>query len=93
MAPNEELEPIIQLTAPSPKHESLEPPTTHTELLRHIGKTLQQMIDEGVGSSHKNPIDIDQLDDSPGLSCHNPIVVDHPHTDNTNPYAFRVLPH
>ena len=62
---------------------SLEPPTTCTKSLRHVGKTLQQMIDEGVGSSCQNPINIDQLDDGPGSSCHNPIVVDHPHTDNT----------
>ena len=69
------------------------PPTTHTESLRHVGKTLQQMIDEGVGSSCQNPIDIDQLDNGPGSSHHNPIDVDHPHTNDTNPYAFWVLSH
>ena len=71
--------------------EELVPPTTHEESIQHEGKTLQQMIDEGTGSSQQNPIDIDQFDDGPGLLQYNPIDVDHP-TDVTNPYAFRVLP-
>ena len=72
--------------------EELEPPTTHEESIQHEGKTLQQMIDEGTGSSQQNPIDIDQFDYGPGSSQYNPIEVNHPHTDVTNPYAFRVLP-
>ena len=72
--------------------EELEPPTTHEESIQHEGKTLQQMIDEGAGSSQQNPIDIDQFDEGPGLLRYNPIDIDHPHTDITNPYAFRVLP-
>ena len=71
---------------------NLEPPTTHKESIQHKGKTLQQMIDEGAGSSQQNPIDIDQFDDGPGSSRYNPIDVDHPHADVTNPYAFCVLP-
>ena len=72
--------------------EELEPPTTHKESIQHEGKTLQQMINEGAGSSQQNPIDIDQFDDGPGSLQYNPIDVDHPHTDVTNPYAFCVLP-
>ena len=68
-----------------------EPPTTHDDLTRHEGKTLQQMIEEGAGSSRQTPIDIDQFDDGPGSSYGNPIDVDNP-LDIPNPYAFRVLP-
>ena len=68
-----------------------EPPTTHDDLTRHEGKTLQQMIEEGAGSSRQNPIDIDQFDDGPGSSHGNPIDVDNS-LDIPNPYAFRVLP-
>ena len=64
--------------------EELEPPTTHEESIQHEGKTLQQMINEGTGSSQQNPIDIDQFDEGPGPSQYNPIDVDHPHTDVTN---------
>ena len=71
--------------------EELEPPTTHEESIQHEGKTLQQMIDEGVRSSQQNPIKIDQFDDGPGSSHNNPIDVDNP-TNVTNPYAFRILP-
>ena len=39
--------------------DELEPPTTHDDSTRHKGKTLQQMIEEGAGSSQQNPIDID----------------------------------
>ena len=72
--------------------EELEPPTTHEESIQHEGKTLQQMIDEGAGSSQQNPIDIDQFDDGPGSLQYNPIDIDNPHTDVTNPYTFCVLP-
>ena len=68
-----------------------EPPTTHDDLTRHEGKTLQQMIEEGAGSSQQSPIDIDQFDDGPGSSYSNPIDVDNP-IDIPNPYAFRILP-
>ena len=71
--------------------EGLEPPTTHEESTQHEGKTLQQMINEGAGSSQQNPIDIDQFNDGPGSSYNNPIDVNNP-TDVTNPYAFRILP-
>ena len=57
--------------------EELEPPTTHEESIQHEGKTLQQMIDEGTGSSQQNPIDIDQFDNGPGLSQYNLIDIDH----------------
>ena len=67
------------------------PPTTHDDLTRHEGKTLQQMIEEGAGSSQQNPIDIDQFDDGPGSSYSNPIDVDNP-VDIPNPYVFRILP-
>ena len=73
--------------------EELEPPTTHAELIQHVSKTLQQMIDEGVGSSRQNPINIDQFDEGPGSSWYNPIDIDHPHTNDTNPYVFCALPH
>ena len=68
-----------------------EPPITHDDLAQHEGKTLQQMIEKGAGSSPHNPIDIDQFDDGPGSSYHNPIDVDSP-INNPNPYAFRILP-
>ena len=71
--------------------EELEPPTTHEESTQHEGKTLQQMIDEGAGSSQQNPINIDQFDDGPGSSYGNPIDVDNP-INIPNPYAFRILP-
>ena len=71
--------------------EELEPPTTHEDSTQHEGKTLQQMIDEGAGSSPQNPIDIDQFDDGPGSSYSNPIDVNNP-IDIPNPYAFRILP-
>ena len=67
--------------------EESEPPTTHEDLTQHEGKTLQQMIEEGAGSSQQNPIDIDQFDDGPGSSYDNPIDVNIP-----NPYVFRILP-
>ena len=34
--------------------EESEPPTTHDDLTQHEGKTLQQMIEEGAGSSQQN---------------------------------------
>ena len=68
-----------------------EPPTTHDDSTRHEGKTLQQMIEEGAGSSQQNPIDIDQFDDGPGSSYGNPIDVDNP-IDIPNPYALCILP-
>ena len=71
--------------------EELEPPTTHEESTQHEGKTLQQMINEGAGSSQQNPIDIDQFDDGPGSSYDNPIDVDNL-IDIPNPYMFRILP-
>ena len=64
-----------------------EPPTTHDDLTQNEGKTLQQMIEEGAGSSQQNPINIDQFDDGPGSSYSNPIDVDNP-INIPNPYAF-----
>ena len=54
------------------------PPTTQDDPTQHEGKTLQQMIEEGAGSSQQHPIDIDQFDDGPGSSYGNPIDVDNP---------------
>ena len=71
--------------------DQLEPPTTHNNSTRHEGKTLQQMIEEGAGSSQQNPINIDQFDDGPGSSYGNPIDVDNP-IDIPNPYALHILP-
>ena len=71
--------------------EESEPPTTHDDLTQHKGKTLQQMIEEGAGSSQQNPIDIDQFNDGPGSSYGNPIDVDNP-VNIPNPYALRILP-
>ena len=68
-----------------------EPPTTQDDPIQHEGKTLQQMIEEGAGSSQQHPIDIDQFDDGPGSSYYNPIDVDNP-IDIPNPYALRILP-
>ena len=68
-----------------------EPPTTHDDSTRHEGKTLQQMIEEGAGSSPHNPINIDQFNDGPRSSYGNPIDVDNP-IDIPNPYAFCILP-
>ena len=67
------------------------PPTTHDNWTQHEGKTLQQMIEEGAGSSQQNPINIDQFDDGPGSSHGNPIDVDNP-IDFPNPYTLRILP-
>ena len=71
--------------------EESEPPTTHEDSTQHKGKTLQQMIEEGAGSSQQNPIDIDQFNDGPGSSYSNPIDVDNP-VDIPNPYALQILP-
>ena len=71
--------------------DKLGPPTTQDDPTQHEGKTLQQMIEEGAGSSQQHPIDIDQFDDGPGSSHDNPIDVDNP-VDILNPYAFRILP-
>ena len=71
--------------------EESEPPTTHDNLTQHKGKTLQQMIEEGAGSSPQNPIDIDQFNDGPGSSYGNPIDVNNP-VDIPNPYALWILP-
>ena len=67
------------------------PPTTQDDPNHHEGKTLQQMIEEGAGSSQQHPIDIDQFDDGPGSSYGNPIDVDNP-INTSNPYALRILP-
>ena len=67
------------------------PPITHDDSTRHEGKTLQQMIEEGAGSSQQNPININQFDDGPGSSYGNLIDVDNP-VDIPNPYAFHILP-
>ena len=71
--------------------EESEPPTTHEDLTQHEGKTLQQMIEEGIGSSQQNPINIDQFNDGPGLLYGNPIDVNNP-IDIPNPYALWILP-
>ena len=67
------------------------PPTTQDDPIHHEGKTLQQMIEEGAGSSQQHPIDIDQFDDGPGSSYDNPIDVNNL-IDIPNPYALRILP-
>ena len=66
------------------------PPTTQDDPAQHKGKTLQQMIEEGAGSSQQHPINIDQFDDGPGSSYNNPIDVDNP-VNIPNPYAFHIL--
>ena len=66
-------------------------PTTQVDWTQHEGKTLQQLIEEGIGSSRQRPIDIDQFDNGPGSSQINPINVDDP-TGIPNLYALRILP-